>query len=246
MPAPLITLAPSPARGVKPESLLKQKAKSGHALTIGSASLILAAAVAVVAITVTLDAAERPPDVGGRLTGDAAPEPAGVLTSEPPHRMQVNHAIVRLGARAAAVDFYADYTGSRDVSRVILEAALRAEVPVNLAFALGWQESRFNVYAVSGLNYYGTRDWGLFQLNDGTRGGWRREDFFDAALNAEAAMQYLRLCLAEMGSVELALAAYNAGIRGVREGGVPRSTRAYIRAIAGYERELDRRFGERF
>ena len=57
-------------------------------------------------------------------------------------------------------------------------------------------------------------------------------------------MQYLRLCLGEMGSADLALAAYNAGIRGVRDWGIPASTRAYTRAIGAYERELDRAFGE--
>lgn len=234
--------------GAMSESFLKEHAGSAQLRTARSLSLVLAAAVAVVVITVTLDAHELLPDLGSRAAGAERPPAARgqALRSEPPHRMQVNHAIVRLGGRADAVDFYAGYTGSRDVARVILEAALRAEVPVNLAFALGWQESRFDVRAVSGFNFYGTRDWGLFQLNDGARPGWRHEDFFDAARNAEVALQYLRLCLAEMESVELALAAYNAGIRGVREWGIPRSTRAYIRAIDGYERELDRRFGERF
>jgi soluble lytic murein transglycosylase-like protein len=158
----------------------------------------------------------------------------------------VNHAILRLGVRADAVDFYAHYTGSEEIAQVILDAALRNDVPVNLAFALGWQESRFDTQAVSGRNYYGTRDWGLFQLNDGSRPEWKHEEFFDMARNAEHAMQYLRLCLAEMGSPELALAAYNAGIQGVRDWGIPRSTRAYIRAISAYEKELDRRFGDRF
>jgi soluble lytic murein transglycosylase-like protein len=205
-------------------------------------------AVAAVAITVTLDAYTGVSVRPVAATPARAPRfsTAGSLRSEPPRRMQVNHAILRLVARPAAVDFYAAYTGSGDVARVILDAALREGVPVNLAFALGWQESRFNTHAVSNLNFYGTRDWGLFQLNDGSRPEWKREDFFDMARNAEHAMQYLRLCLAEMGSVDMALAAYNAGIRGVRKWGVPRSTRAYIRAIAAYENELDRRFGEQF
>lgn len=212
---------------------------------VRSGALVLAVAVVAVVVTVTLDAYAYDGGTGPRAAAAGAAR-AGSLTSQPPHRMQVNHAILRLGARSAAAEFYAAFTGSADMARIILDAALRAEVPVNLAFALGWQESRFDAQAVSGRNYYGTRDWGLFQLNDGSRPGWKREDFFDMARNAEHALQYLRLCLAEMGSVEMALAAYNAGISGVREWGVPRSTRAYIRAISAYEQELDRRFGERF
>lgn len=213
-----------------------------------SVALLLAVALAVAVVTVTLDAYERLPslgDPGGDRTGSG---PAAGLRprSEAPRRMQVNHAIVRLVERVAVLDFYAAYTGRHEVARAILEAALRAEVPVNLAFALGWQESRFDASAVSSPNAYGTRDWGLFQLNDGARPGWKRDDFFDVRRNAESAMQYLRVCVAEMESVEMALAAYNAGIRGVREWGVSQSTRAYARAILAYERELDRAFGERF
>jgi soluble lytic murein transglycosylase-like protein len=213
------------------------------------AVFLLIVALAVVAVTVTLDAYDRLPVVGepglAAAVSVAAAAPP-IVPTEPPHRMQVNHEILRLVDRDAVVDFYAAYTGDREVARVILEAALWAEVPVNLAFALGWQESRFDADAVSGVNYYGTRDWGLFQLNDAARPGWKRADFFDIRRNAESAMQYLRLCLGEMGSVDLALAAYNAGIRGVREWGIPASTRAYTIAIRGYERELDRAFGERF
>jgi soluble lytic murein transglycosylase-like protein len=212
-------------------------------------AFLLAMALAVVAVTVTLDAYDRFPGLGepGLAAAVSGSALAGQsLPTEPPRRMQVNHEIVRLVDRDAVLDFYAAYTGDREVARAILEAALRAEVPVNLAFALGWQESRFDTNAVSSLNYYGTRDWGLFQLNDAARPGWKRADFFDISRNAESAMQYLRLCLGEMGSVDMALAAYNAGIRGVREWGIPASTRAYTRAISAYEGELDRAFGERF
>ena len=214
-----------------------------------SVAILLAVALAAAVVTVTLDAYERLPSPGEPgSAGSVSSRSSGGqgLRSEAPRRMQVNHAIVRLVERVAVLDFYAGYTGCRGVARTILEAALRAEVPVNLAFALGWQESRFDATAVSGANLYGTRDWGLFQLNDGARPHWKRDDFFNVRRNAESAMQYLRLCLGEMESVELALAAYNAGIRGVREWGIPQSTRAYTRAIIAYERQLDRAFGERF
>ncbi len=212
-------------------------------------AFLLAVALAVVAITVTLDAYDRLPVVGepglAAAVSTPAPTPATV-PAEAPHRMQVNHEINRLADANAVLDFYAAYTGDREVARVILDAALRAEVPVNLAFALGWQESRFDANAVSDFNYFGTRDWGLFQLNDAARPGWKRADFFDISRNADSAMQYLRLCLGEMGSVDMALAAYNAGIRGVREWGIPASTRVYTSAIRDYEQELDKAFGRKF
>ncbi len=204
--------------------MLKRKKDTDRGRMRRPAAFLLAIALAVVAVSVTLDAYDRLPGLGepGLAAAVSGQAPAALsLPTEPPHRMQVNHEIVRLVDRDAVLDFYAAYTGDRDVARVILDAALRAEVPVNLAFALGWQESRFDTNAVSGINYYGTRDWGLFQLNDAARPEWRRADFFDIRRNAESAMQYLRLCLGEMGSVDMALAAYNAGIRGRARVGHP-------------------------
>jgi soluble lytic murein transglycosylase-like protein len=210
-------------------------------------AFLLAVAIAVVVVTVTLDAYERFPSPGEHGSDVASVQAAAAgLRGDTPRRMQINHAIVRMLNPKDALDFYTRYTGNAGVARAILDAALRQEVPVNLAFALGWQESRFDGRAVSGSNSFGTRDWGLFQLNDGPRPNWKRDDFFDVSRNAEHAMRYLRLCLSEMGSVEMALAAYNAGIRGVREWGVFPSTRAYASAIIAYERDLDRTFGERF
>jgi soluble lytic murein transglycosylase-like protein len=207
-------------------------------------AVVLAAAL----LTVTLEAYERLPVLAepGREARAPLYSADGTPLRPALRRMEVNQAVVRLLDRGEVLAFYSGYAGSTEVSAAILDAALAAGVPVNLAFALGWQESRFDAWAVSGWNVYGTRDWGLFQLNDGSRGQWKREDFFDVRLNAEHAMQYLRECIVEMASVDLALAAYNAGIRGVREWGVPPQTRAYAASILSYERELDRAFAVRF
>lgn len=75
---------------------------------------------------------------------------------------------------------------------------------------------------------------GLGQLMPGTA----RElgvDPFDPAQNLAGAARYLRLQLDAFGSLELALAAYNAGPGAVRKhGGVPpfAETRAYVREVA--------------
>lgn len=112
------------------------------------------------------------------------------------------------------------HTSQRLISETILEKSLNWDVPIGLAFGLAWSESRFNPRAINGIhNSNGTRDWGLFQLNDGYRPEWTREDFFDVHKNTEAAMEHLALMLRQFDyKPVVAIAAYNAGGNGVREG----------------------------
>jgi hypothetical protein len=160
--------------------------------------------------------------------------------------LQINESI-RLWLRPVkVVDFYTQFTGSRDITRIILDEALAVRVPVNVAFALAWGESRFEPRAVSGRNVYGTRDWGLYQLNDGGRSDWSREDFFDVRKNTHSGLTFLKYCMGTMGSLEMGLAAYNAGVYGVRRWGVPKSTRRHVRAILQYEKRLTEAYNRRF
>jgi soluble lytic murein transglycosylase-like protein len=161
-------------------------------------------------------------------------------------RLDINGWVSTRVDPAEAVIFYSRLTGSGRVASVILTEARRLDIPLHLAFALAWKESSYNPNAVSRPNKRGTRDWGLFQLNDGGRREWTEEDFFDVSKNAYSALFYLRYCIHEMGSVDMGLAAYNAGVYGVRKWGAPDSTKRYVRSILAYEQKLDRIFNEAF
>ncbi|MDR1124838.1 MAG: lytic transglycosylase domain-containing protein [Deltaproteobacteria bacterium] len=96
-------------------------------------------------------------------------------------------------------------------------------------------ESGFNPNAVS---RQGAR--GAMQLMPATGRELGLTDFFDPAANTDAGARYLAGLLREFHSIELSLAAYNAGPDTVRRhGGIPpyRETRAYVsRVISEYHR----------
>jgi hypothetical protein len=81
---------------------------------------------------------------------------------------------------------------------------------------------------------------GLMQLMPQTAAALGVTDSYDAAQNVAAGTRYLRSLLDRFGSVELAVAAYNAGPDAVRRyGGVPpyEETRSYVRnVLASYAR----------
>ena len=144
------------------------------------------------------------------------------------------------------VEFYSRFTSNHAIARVIIDESIEKKVPVHLAFSLAWRESAFDPAAVSAPNTYGTRDWGLFQLNDGVRKDWSREDFFNIDKNTQSALRYLNKCIEIMGSREMGIAAYNVGVTGVRTRGVPAKTVKYIQAILEYESLLDSSLNARF
>jgi soluble lytic murein transglycosylase-like protein len=154
----------------------------------------------------------------------------------------VNLQAKRMASYDSLIDFYTTYTRNRTIAETIVQASFSLEIPLNLAFALAWQESRFNPRALSRPNKYGTRDWGLFQLNDGYRKEWTVSDFFDVRKNTYTALLYLRGCIEQMGTTRLGLAAYNAGMHRVQTRGIPPMTRRYIDNILAYERKLDLAF----
>ncbi len=150
-----------------------------------------------------------------------------------------NYKIRRFQKLTDLVDFYSQYTRDREIARIILEESIEQDIPVNIAFALAWRESQFNARAVSRPNKGGSKDWGLFQLNDGHRQSWSRSEFFDIRKNTRTALVFLKYCIRVMGDTKLALAAYNRGIWGVRQGGVPPETKRYVQSIISYGKKLD-------
>ncbi|SFG40681.1 lytic transglycosylase domain-containing protein [Roseobacter denitrificans] len=114
--------------------------------------------------------------------------------------------------------------------RGVRKTGLTSSQFVDLFTALIHQESRFNPRAVS---HKGAQ--GLGQLMPGTARALRVSDPFDPTQNLTGSAMYLLAQLRAFGSVELALAAYNAGPGAVqRYDGVPpfRETQDYVRRVA--------------
>ena len=113
--------------------------------------------------------------------------------------------------------------------KLIAEAAAATGLPPALIAAVIRTESNFDPAAVS---HKGAQ--GLMQLMPATQRHMGVEDPFDPRANVLAGSRYLRLQLERFGSLELALAAYNAGPENVaRYGGVPpfEETRTFVQRV---------------
>ncbi len=117
-------------------------------------------------------------------------------------------------------------------------AGARHGVDPALLASVAKAESGFDPRAVS---HAGAQ--GLMQLMPGTAKGLGVTDSFDPAQAIDGAARLLKGHLARFGSVELALAAYNAGPGAVsRFGGIPpyRETQAYVPKVLANLQELRR------
>ncbi|MDR2747492.1 MAG: lytic transglycosylase domain-containing protein [Treponema sp.] len=140
------------------------------------------------------------------------------------------------------ISFFERICGSARVAQAILEGADRYSISPSLAFALSWEESRFNSRAVSRKNRDDSLDRGLFQLNNKSFPKLGDAEFFDTRLNASYGMAHLRFCLDTGGSEIAALAMYNAGTGRVRSGGTPRQTLDYTARVLSARRKIDKAF----
>ena len=119
---------------------------------------------------------------------------------------------------------------------LIATTARRYGLSVSLFTALVWQESGFNARARSRA---GAR--GLTQLMPGTARELGVRHVYDPAENLDGGARYLVTQIRRFASVELGLAAYNAGPNAVyRAKGIPKitETRRYVRNIVAIERKL--------
>lgn len=146
-------------------------------------------------------------------------------------------------SRAAVEWFYLHVTGSRETALAILEEAEKNDIPLSLAFALAYTESRYDVNAVN-KNRNASVDRGLFQLNNKSFPQLREEDFFNPATSAKYGMSHLRFCMNVAGNEVAALAMYNAGTNKVRADNTPQSTLNYVGKIKSYQEKLDKLFSE--
>lgn len=118
---------------------------------------------------------------------------------------------------------------------IVIEAANRYEVEPAMVMAIIMAESSYNPRAISKKGAKG-----LMQLMPITAKSLGVIDSFDPEHNIKAGVRYYRKLLNQFnGDVKLALAAYNAGSRKVREHqGVPpfRATKYYIKKVFRYYR----------
>jgi hypothetical protein len=144
------------------------------------------------------------------------------------------------GTKQNVVDFFAALTKSTEVAVAILDNAIKHEVPASLAFAIAYEESRFNPKAKN-LNAT-TTDGGLFQLNSSTFPQLTEKELFDPARNAKEGITYFKHILDLSGNEVSALAMYNAGRTRVSQKGAPVTTLDYISRILNYQKNINSLF----
>ncbi len=146
-------------------------------------------------------------------------------------------------SRTAVEWFYLHVTGNRETAMAILEEAEKNDIPLSLAFALAYTESRYDVNAVN-RNRNASIDRGLFQLNNKSFPQLKEEDFFNPVVSAKYGMSHLRFCMNVAGNEVAALAMYNAGTNKVRADNTPQSTLNYVGKIKAYQEKLEKLFAE--
>lgn len=144
-------------------------------------------------------------------------------------------------SRGAVERFYTCIARNKDVALAILSEADNNDIPLSLAFALAYTESRYNPEAVNN-NVNSSIDRGLFQLNSNSFPALTEADFFDPYISAKYGMSHLKFCLNSAGNEVSALAMYNAGTGRVRSNKTPQSTLNYIGKIMTYQKMLESLF----
>ena len=152
--------------------------------------------------------------------------------------------LYRQSASKGSVEkFYTHFTRNKDVTLAILSEADKNDIPLSLAFALAYTESRYNPKATNS-NVNTTIDRGLFQLNSNSFPDLSEADFFDPYISAKYGMSHLKFCLSSAGNEVSALAMYNAGTGRVRSNKTPQSTLNYVGKIITYQKMLESLFAD--
>ncbi len=142
--------------------------------------------------------------------------------------------------KSSVIDFFASITKSRVIAVAILDNAVKQKVPASLAFAIAYEESRFDPLAVNQNTT--SVDRGLFQLNSLTFPDLTDQEFFNPSRNAKEGIGYFRHVLELSGNEVSALAMYNAGRTRVTKQGAPMRTLDYISRILNYKKNIDSLF----
>ena len=140
------------------------------------------------------------------------------------------------------IDFFTAICKNREIAWSILDSSDEFNIPPALAFALCWEESRFNPNAINRKNLDGSIDRGLFQLNNKSFPHLEISSFYTINSNVRYGVGHLRYCLNVGGSEISALAMYNAGAGRVKSTGAPEVTLNYISRILENRRKIESRF----
>jgi len=143
------------------------------------------------------------------------------------------------------IEFFTGVCSNQEIAYAILNSSDEFNVPPALAFALCWEESRFNPSAVNRQNRNGSIDRGLFQLNNQSFPHLDISIFYNISSNARYGINYLRQCLNSGGTEISALAMYNAGAGRIKSTGAPEVTLNYISRILENRRKIESRFHSR-
>jgi hypothetical protein len=144
-------------------------------------------------------------------------------------------------SKAAVEWFYSRVTNNREIAQAILVNADKNDIPLALAFALAYTESRYKATAMN-RNTNGSIDRGLFQLNNNSFPKLSEADFYDVNVSAKYGLSHLRFCLNSAGNEIAALAMYNAGTNKVKKNNTPHVTLNYISHIQSYRSALEENF----
>jgi soluble lytic murein transglycosylase-like protein len=145
-------------------------------------------------------------------------------------------------AKADVLWFYSHITGNETIARIILDSANKNNVPPALAFALAWEESRYQPKAMN--KNVGSIDRGLFQLNNRAFPNLDVNDFYNPETNAYYGISHLGYCIDLSGNEVAALAMYNAGTTKVTNDNTPKRTLDYVSRILSYKNSLQKLFNQ--
>ena len=154
---------------------------------------------------------------------------AGAATAQP--AVQQADAAESSGFSEAMRTASESVAGKYDLDAIFAEAESAYNLPSGLIKAVAKAESNFRPNATSPKGAMG-----IMQLMPGTAKGLGVTDAYDPYQNIMGGARYLRQQLDRFGSVELALAAYNAGPNNVsKHGGIPpfKETQNYVTKIMG-------------
>lgn len=144
--------------------------------------------------------------------------------------------------RNAVEFFYEQETKNREVAHAILQYADKNDIPLSLAFALAYVESRYKSTATN-YNTNNTVDRGIFQLNSNSFPHLTEAEFYDPYISARCGLSHLHFCLASnKNRIINAISAYNAGSTRITDNRTPYMTLTYASSITSYSKLLDRRF----
>jgi N-acetylmuramoyl-L-alanine amidase len=122
---------------------------------------------------------------------------------------------------------------------LVQRTAKKYGVDVSLALAISYQESGFNMRAVSPANAVG-----VMQVIPST-GEWistvvgRRLDLLDPEDNVTAGVALLSYLTRNADSLDQAIAGYYQGLSGVRKNGMNRDTKQYVKSVRSLMKQFD-------